>query len=84
MASSTACWLIAPAFIVLWLIVGGDGNTAKAGQVLLSGEDPVVASRGFRHGAMLRWHELCDRILGDIVCTEDAGRGERGSATVDR
>jgi hypothetical protein len=58
--------LVAPAFIYLWLVVGSDGNTAKAGQERYSGEDPQWRPRGVRHAIMLQWHRACDRLLGDI------------------
>jgi hypothetical protein len=58
--------LLAPALIFTWLVIGADGNTAKAGQVLNSGIDPIVAPRSPRHALMLHWHALCDTYLGDI------------------
>lgn len=57
---------LAPAFIVLWLILGSDGTTTKAGQVLYAGENPEERSRGIRHGIMLAWHRFCDDLLGDV------------------
>lgn len=57
---------LAPVFIVLWLILGGDGTTAKAGQVLNAGENPVNRPRSIRHGIMLGWHKVCDDLLGDV------------------
>lgn len=58
--------LLAPLWVFAWLIVGADGTTPRAGQVVNSGEDPVIAPRGIRHGIMLNWHEVCDTVLGDI------------------
>lgn len=58
---------VAPIAIYCWLIVGSDGNTSKAGQMKNSGEDPEWRARGVRHGLMLKWHELCDSVLGDIA-----------------
>lgn len=58
--------LLAPLFTVLWLIVGSDGNTARAGQLVQSGQDPQPITRGTRHAIMLSWHRLCDSALGDI------------------
>ena len=57
---------LAPLFIAFWLLLGSDGNTAKAGQIRQSGEDPVPTARSARHAAMLAWHRWCDRRLGDI------------------
>ena len=57
---------LAPLFTVLWLILGSDGNTARAGQLVQAGQDPQPIVRGVRHGLMLSWHRLCDSALGDI------------------
>jgi len=57
---------VAPLLLLVWLIVGIDGNTAKAGQVLNAGVDPAWAPRSPLHGAMLSWHRACDGILGDV------------------
>src|SRR5204863_4672074 len=59
--------LAAPLMIILWLIVGSDGTTTKAGQVLNSGVNPQETPRGLRHGVMLGWHRLCDGVLGDLA-----------------
>lgn len=58
--------LLAPLAIYGWLLLGWDGNTAKAGQVLPSHTDPAFMPRSARHRVMLGWHQLCDRVLGDI------------------
>ena len=58
--------LLAPALIVLWMIVGADGNTSRAGQLVNSGQDPQPIVRGVRHGLMLAWHRGCDALLGDV------------------
>jgi hypothetical protein len=58
--------LLAPLFTVLWLIVGSDGNTARAGQLVQAGQDPQPITRGTRHAIMLSWHRLCDSAFGDI------------------
>lgn len=58
--------LLAPLFTILWLIVGSDGNTARAGQLVQSGQNPQPIVRGTRHAIMLSWHRLCDSALGDI------------------
>lgn len=55
--------LLAPLFTVLWLIVGSDGNTARAGQLVQSGQDPQSITRGTRHAVMLSWHRLCDSVF---------------------
>ena len=57
---------LAPLFVVLWLVLGSDGNTARAGQLVHAGQDPQPIVRGVRHGIMLAWHHLCDSVLGDI------------------
>ena len=57
---------LAPLFTALWLVVGSDGNTARAGQHVCAGQNPHPIVRGARHGLMLRWHRLCDDALGDI------------------
>lgn len=57
---------LAPLFTVLWLIIGSDGNTARAGQLVQSGQDPQPITRSSRHAIMLSWHHLCDSVLGDI------------------
>ena len=57
---------LAPLFTVLWLIAGSDGNTARAGQLVQSGQDPQPITRGTRHAIMLSWHRLCDSVFGDI------------------
>jgi len=65
--SSTGRLALAPLFTVLWLVVGSDGNTARAGQRVQAGQDPQPITRGIRHGIMLSWHHLCDSTLGDIA-----------------
>ena len=64
--STRARLALAPLCTVLWLVVGSDGNTARAGQLVQSGEDPQPIVRSVRHGIMLSWHHLCDAALGDI------------------
>lgn len=59
-------YVLAPLFTVLWLILGSDGNTARAGQLVQSGQDPQPIVRSARHTIMLSWHRLCDSTLGDI------------------
>ncbi len=56
---------LAPLFTVIWLIVGSDGNTARAGQLVQSGQDPQPITRGYRHAIMLSWHRACDSVLDD-------------------
>lgn len=51
--------LLAPSFLALWLVLGSDGQTPRAGQMLVSDEEPLPATRGLRHGAMLAWRRLC-------------------------
>ncbi len=83
----SACWItwlslrplplrlkvaLAPLLLLAWLAIGADGTTTKAGQVLLADVDPQVAPRGVRHGIMLGWHALCDRLLGDLAEPGDA------------
>lgn len=65
----TSVWkrlVFGPTLLVLWLVAGSDGTTAKAGQVLYAGEEPQTTPRGLRHGLMLEWHRICDDLLGDI------------------
>ena len=57
---------LAPLFTVLWLIVGSDGNTARAGQLVQAGQTPQPITRSSRHAIMMSWHHLCDSLLGDI------------------
>jgi len=62
--------ILAPLLTVLWLIIGADGNTARAGQLVQSGQDPQPVVRSARHHLMLTWHEQCDRFLGDVGSSE--------------
>ena len=59
--------LLAPLFTVLWLVLGSDGQTARAGQIVYAYQNPQPIVRGFRHGLMLDGHRLCDSTLGDIA-----------------
>jgi hypothetical protein len=59
--------ILAPLWVFLWLIIGADGTTPRAGQLVNSGVDPVISARGVRHGLMLRWHDACDSLLGDVA-----------------
>lgn len=61
---------LAPFLTVLWLVIGSDGNTARAGQLVQSGQDPQPVTRGIRHSVMLSWHRACDSLLGDISETK--------------
>lgn len=67
--------LLAPLFTFLWLSLGSDGNTLRAGQLVQSGQDPQPIVRGLRHGIMVGWHQICDGLLGDV--------GERGCGASD-
>ena len=58
--------VLSPLFMVAWLLLGSDGTTAKAGQVLNAGVDPQWIPRSTRHRVMLEWHRLCDDVLGDV------------------
>jgi hypothetical protein len=66
---------LAPVFTIVWLIVGSDGNTARAGQLVQGGQDPQPITRGVRHSIMLSWHHACDSAFGDI------GEKEEGRTT---
>ena len=55
---------VAPLFTAIWLILGSDGNTARAGQLVQSGQDPEWNLRGVRHRTMLAWHRACDSVFG--------------------
>lgn len=57
---------IAPFFIMLWIVIGSDGNTPRAGQFVSSNKGYVYQTRGIRHCIMMKWHRLCDSIFGDI------------------
>lgn len=57
---------LAPLFTVVWLVIGSDGNTARAGQLVQSGQDPQPITRSARHAVMLSWHKLCDGVVGDV------------------
>jgi len=63
--SRTLNLIIAPVFMVMWLIIGSDGNTARAKQIPIWGNNPhyVVTSR--KHAIMIGWHNLCDDFFGD-------------------
>lgn len=58
--------VIAPIFIMLWVVIGSDGNTPRAGQLVSSDKGYVYQVRGIRHGIMMKWHLICDSIFGDI------------------
>lgn len=57
---------IAPFFIMLWIIIGSDGNTPRAGQFVSSNKGYIYQTRGMRHCIMMTWHRFCDSVLGDI------------------
>jgi hypothetical protein len=56
--------LLAPSFLALWLVMGSDGQTPRAGQMLAADEEPLPATRGLRHGTMLAWRRLCLLTIG--------------------
>ena len=58
--------LLAPLFTMLWLVLGSDGNTVRAGQIVYAYQNPQPIVRGFRHSLMLNWHHFCDSTLGDL------------------
>lgn len=58
--------ILAPLFIVLWLIIGSDGNTARAGQLVSSAKNPHYIVRGKRHAIMMSWHRICDSLFGNV------------------
>ncbi|MCX6996857.1 MAG: hypothetical protein NTV49_07180 [Kiritimatiellaeota bacterium] len=64
--SMTSRVLLAPALVVLWMVIGADGNASRAGQLVQSGQDPQPVVRGLRHGFMFAWHHGCDALLGDV------------------
>lgn len=68
--SRRARLILAPLFTVLWLVLGSDGQTARAGQIVYAYRNPQPIVRGLRHGLMLDWHRLCDSALGDIAHPE--------------
>ena len=65
--SRRARLILAPLFTMLWLVLGSDGQTARAGQIVYAYQNPKPIVRGLRHGLMLDWHRLCDSSLGDIA-----------------
>lgn len=56
--------LLAPAVAVLWFVLGADGQTPRAGQMLEASWEPLPAVRGARHGAMVAWNDLCLALMG--------------------
>lgn len=56
--------LLAPSVAVLWFVLGADGQTPRAGQMLEASWEPLPAVRGARHGAMVAWHDACLALLG--------------------
>jgi hypothetical protein len=58
--------IASPLMLYLWLVIGADGNTPKAGQMLFGYEKPLRTPRGVRHGIMLKWYQLCDVALRDL------------------
>ena len=70
--------LVAPLFTIFWIIVGSDGNTARAGQLVQSDQDPQPIIRSKRHAVMMSWHNLCDSAFGDIrLRQEEVEQGAR-------
>ncbi len=57
--------ILAPTFIFFWIVIGSDGNTARAGQLVSSEKNPTYIIRGKRHAFMMSWHTLCDSAFGD-------------------
>ena len=57
--------IFAPTFIVLWLIIGSDGNTARAKQVPIWKDNPHYVVTSKKHAVMIAWHNLCDDFFGD-------------------
>jgi hypothetical protein len=58
--------LISPVMLYLWLVIGSDGNTPKAGQMLFDHQKPARTARGMCHGIMLNWYRVCDIVLCDL------------------
>jgi len=57
--------IIAPIFIVIWLIIGSDGNTARAKQIPIWNDNPHYVVTSKKHAIMIAWHNLCDDFFGD-------------------
>ncbi len=57
--------VFAPIFIVFWLYVGSDGNTARANQIPIWGDNPHYVITSKKHAVMIAWHNLCDDFFGD-------------------
>jgi hypothetical protein len=58
--------ILAPTLVIVWLFIGSDGNTERAGQFVSSDKNYVYKIRGKRHSIMVSWHKLCDSQLGEI------------------
>jgi len=57
--------IIAPIFTVIWLIIGADGNTARAKQIPIWNDNPHYVVISKKHAIMIAWHNLCDDFFGD-------------------
>jgi hypothetical protein len=57
--------IIAPIFTVIWLIIGADGNTARAKQIPIWNDNPHYIVTSKKHAIMIAWHNLCDDFFGD-------------------
>lgn len=72
---------LAPLFTLVWLFVGYDGNTLRAGQLVQAGQDPQPIVRSSRHCIMVSWHNMCDRFF---LSAQDQKESRRDRATVQR
>lgn len=59
-------FFLSPLFIIIWLYLGSDGNTERAGQLVSDDKKYEYKVRGKRHSIMVSWHKLCDSLLGDV------------------
>jgi hypothetical protein len=57
---------LSPLFISIWLFIGSDSNTKRAGQFVSPEKNHVYQIRGKRHQVMVAWHKFCDSLLGEV------------------
>jgi len=57
-------WGVIPSLLLVFFMM--DGITSKAGQWNRAGYDTPPVVRGVRHGLFLKWHFICDHLLGDV------------------
>ena len=55
--------IISPVFIYLWILMGWNGITSKAGQIVNAGVVPEYKPLSYGHSLMLQWHYFCDNYI---------------------